>query len=433
MKGIPEKTGDFLKDAVRGFPRTPYAGAKAIQKFMFVNYRYGCDENIIQDKWARYPDEVKKFMTCQDAGIFNYLMAKQIGLDVVLAKFDDFNGTDQSHLGALICSDNGYYLLSNYDLEKICLKENKYFSLGRKVKNAVKISLNELKSEDLRETLENAIPQDMEPVREILSFSKVSFLDVADVANMMEFSRGREGFMNFFATGQMTSTYYNRLKNIERKVYSANRFFRINNNFMELRKSFDFAGYLINLLFAEDKLEIVFSSGINNSVMINPVIIYGTDCNETNRYSKTFQDMNYVEQPDEIKLKIENTWVRRRIGLKSAEYFMKKERKTPLEKLNEAIGEKDLTKSKIYSKSQLKLAYLHAEIAAYTGWVPENSVQKYKENQGFAQLKPYTYSHLMIGDYIDAQTADTKSSFFRYHKELVNKVNILGLEYGLKP
>jgi hypothetical protein len=46
MKGVPTRTNDFLEKVVRGFPRTPYLGAKAIQQFMSQNYKYGCDENI---------------------------------------------------------------------------------------------------------------------------------------------------------------------------------------------------------------------------------------------------------------------------------------------------------------------------------------------------------------------------------------------------
>src|SRR4030043_821987 len=221
MKGIPKSTSAFLEDIVRPFPKAPYTCAKAILNFMSSHYGYGCDENLEQERWARYPDQVTKYMTCQEYGIFLFLLSKQAGLDSILLSFDGYDGADQSHLATFIKGRDQNYLLSEGDLQRV-----KSFSK----KKMIVIDRKE---------------------QEELSFSKMTLLDVPEIIGLIDSFKGPDGFQNFFGKGQLLSAYYaqNEKRNI---IFRTSRFIKIQDGNVTLRKSFEFLGYAFNIFFSKD-------------------------------------------------------------------------------------------------------------------------------------------------------------------------------------
>jgi hypothetical protein len=80
------------------------------------------------------------------------------------------------------------------------------------------------------------------------------------------------------------SSYY--VENKKTKKYiKINRFLKISDNAFTLRKSYDFHGYFVSSLFEHKNPRVIFSSGVNNSVLENPINIFELDI-DTNKYKK---------------------------------------------------------------------------------------------------------------------------------------------------
>jgi hypothetical protein len=118
-------------------------------------------------------------MTCQEYGIFNFLLTKQLDLDSILVRFEDFNETNQSHLGALINSDNKQYILCNDSLE-----------LVKEFNQTSYTYLNDVSKRKKKKEPDESI-----------TYSKMVFLDVPDVVNLVNNFNEPAGFKDFFRTG----------------------------------------------------------------------------------------------------------------------------------------------------------------------------------------------------------------------------------------
>lgn len=170
---IPYRTRQLLEDICRSFPREAYRGAKAIDKYITDNFEYGANENVSQERWVRWPHQVKKLMNCNDKGIYAYLMAEHMGLDCSLARFENFRGLSQSHLSLVVRGSRKDYVVDGDGIEEFNLCPDKDNKRQRQA-----------------------------------SFDKVTYMDVSDVCRNIEFSKNKNGLLKFVETGQLFRKYY---------------------------------------------------------------------------------------------------------------------------------------------------------------------------------------------------------------------------------
>lgn len=113
---LPRASVHRCKQLAEGMSKTPYKGAKDIQKHL-AKLRYGAEENIRQERWARYPHEVKRYVNCNDAGILSYCLALELGLECILAREEDYDGSGQAHLSTLVRGSRKDYAVHRWGVE----------------------------------------------------------------------------------------------------------------------------------------------------------------------------------------------------------------------------------------------------------------------------------------------------------------------------
>ena len=243
MNRLPYESRAFLEKTSDSMPRTPYNGALAIATFIHKNYFYGCDENITQESWVRLPHQIRKYMNCQDSGIFGFLMARQLGLESYLLRLEDFEGTGQSHLGTLIIGSKDY-MLSNDTLETVRFKDNHLICAEDNPNYS---------SEDKKST-----------------FSKMSILTVPDILHWVEESKGPGGATRFFETGQSLGSYYDKATSELKMVYKVNRHLRVQDGYLMIRKDFTLPSVCMHVERHPNNVEMYVSLGYNNIKMHSP-------------------------------------------------------------------------------------------------------------------------------------------------------------------
>ncbi|MBN1923484.1 MAG: hypothetical protein JW791_01850 [Nanoarchaeota archaeon] len=107
-----------------------------VLNYLASNYSYGLREAMVQKKPIRYPHEIKRFVTCFEAGVLSYLVLKELGYHASLKVFEMQNSNDIASFEyvdhtVVELSDNGkkyYFDLVNLEVAKVKKEvENKIF------------------------------------------------------------------------------------------------------------------------------------------------------------------------------------------------------------------------------------------------------------------------------------------------------------------
>lgn len=252
---VPIQTRDLLKRIASGMPKTPYAGCKAISDYLEKHYQYGCSENILQEKYVRFPHEIIKSMNCNDAGIFNFLLTRQLGLDSILARFENFRSTQQAHFGVIIRGNSGNYLLENGILSRVRLEKQ----------NIVNINDNSKES-----------------------FESVELWDIPDLIYYRKHSNNFADFLEAGQTAEASYWHFNyeHFKNIPYEIQS---FFTVSGKTLHLMRSIGVIGGYINTVLRENSVDIFLSGGVDNSILVNPQNL-GKFENEEYKFRRFRQD-----------------------------------------------------------------------------------------------------------------------------------------------
>ncbi len=220
---IPYQSRNFLDNLCEDFPKTPHRACKAIQGVLF-SFGYGCDENLMQKRFARWPHQVEKYINCNDAGIFSYLMAKKLGLDCSLARIENFQDTGQSHLTTIVRSSTKDYSIHRDNVQEFSLDPSK----------------------------------------------KVFYLDELDIAKMIKTAT----IEDFLSTGQMLSACVRYEKAFSYPFYFyINRALKLTGDGLLRRKTFELPGLFVSYEFQNDEHRIFFHEGINSLKLIKPRLI----------------------------------------------------------------------------------------------------------------------------------------------------------------
>ena len=243
MSDLPLSTKDYLGRVTHSFPRTPYRGFKAIANFMDKNFSYGSDENISSESWLRYPDQVKKYFNCADAGIMSYLLAEELGLDVVLLELEDFRGTGQKHLETVVRGSKYDYVVYNGTSYPISLTEDSFGLVG---------------DSENRST-----------------FSSMKTLYVPDVVSRINDYK-KKSVVSFIRDGQQLHSYYAMSKK-NNLFHSVSRFLSIEDNSLVMRKSFSTPVFYLSIFSKKDFYRSVISHAIDNSKLIDSIDLFEYD------------------------------------------------------------------------------------------------------------------------------------------------------------
>lgn len=233
-KNIPKETTELVKKIAVDFPKRTDLACKAIAKHMRENYRYGANENILQETWSRYPHQVKKLMNCNDWGIFTFLLADAAGLDSVLVRFENYEGIEQPHLATLVRGSTNDYIITNGVANTISLERHK-----------------------------------AEIGKEKISFDKMVLIDKTRLVEYTE-DINSGGIRTFLGEGQLLKRYLG--MNLEDKIpmiFETDTFLKIQDDVLEVRRSYGLPAFFIDATFLPGEYSIDVSSGHNNSKLLN--------------------------------------------------------------------------------------------------------------------------------------------------------------------
>ena len=244
---LPSSTRDYIKEVTAKFPKTPYHGALAISEYVNKNFSYGATENFSSEQWLRYPDQIKKYCNCGDSGVMTYLFAEAIGLDAVLAEFENFRGLNQTHLETIIRGSKYDYIL-NYD--------GGYGGV-------------------IPITFENNSFRDIKDSDNVWTFDSMRTLYVPDVVSLInEFKK--ESILSFIRNGQQFDTHIHRSKS-KKLFYSVKKFVSVEDNSLLLKNTFHTPLFYLTGTYKGDLVKAELSHGYDNGNLIDSEELFNID------------------------------------------------------------------------------------------------------------------------------------------------------------
>ncbi len=78
---------------------------------IFQDKNYGWDEAIKENRWYRYPSEVKQQRFCSEEALKNYLLLQVLGIPVTYCLLENYKGTSMAHEVVIVQNENNHYLI----------------------------------------------------------------------------------------------------------------------------------------------------------------------------------------------------------------------------------------------------------------------------------------------------------------------------------
>lgn len=251
MLQLPSQTKHYLDSLVSSFPARKRERLEAIASHI-SSFHYGCDENIAENAWCRLPDRVGSMFTCQESGIYTFLLARAAGFDALLLRLENHRGLDQPHLSTLVPGRGDWdYLLSDDDVSEVRFSGKSY-----SIKNLSK------------------------PV----TFDSVSLIPENELLSYISVFNGEDGVHNFFASGQLFSNHVIRSPLYSTRVTSLakiHRFIRYDfNNSLFIRKTVEFPGLFLSISYDGGTHQVHYSPALDNSCLPGSVYLGELDFSE---------------------------------------------------------------------------------------------------------------------------------------------------------